>query len=129
MRKPIRPSNCRAGLGTTRLSNRAAPTLWILLTALLSGCSGDATSTNNPNKPPNTDRGTLIQNPASRLVATDAPTLTQELDSTSSGQPLLDPAGAPICGVASYYIKYWIVGAKSEAATALQRSLLVAPPL
>jgi Prolyl oligopeptidase family len=116
--KPIRPCSCRAGLGKPRFSNRVAPTLWVLLAALLSGCSGDATSTNNPNNSPNTDRGTLIQNPPSRLVSMDAPTLTQELGSTSSGRQLLDLAGAPICGVASYYIKYWTVGAKSESATA-----------
>ena len=118
MGKPIRPCRRRAALEKTRLSNKVGFTLWVLLAGWLSGCSGGATSSNNPNNPPNTDRGTLIQNPPTRLVSIDASTLTQELGSTSSGRQLLDLAGAPICGVASYYIKYWTVGAKSESATA-----------
>jgi hypothetical protein len=38
VRRPIRPCSCRAGLGKTRLSNRVAPTLWVLLDCKPSRC-------------------------------------------------------------------------------------------
>jgi dienelactone hydrolase len=65
-----------------------------------------------------TSRGTLIYDPAVRLASLDAPTLTEELGSTASGEELLELAGTPVCGVDIYYLEYWTVGAKSESATA-----------
>jgi hypothetical protein len=65
-----------------------------------------------------TSRGTLIYDPAVRLASLDAPTLAEELGSTSSGEELLELAGTPVCGVDIYYLEYWTVGAKSESATA-----------
>jgi predicted dienelactone hydrolase len=97
------------------MSNKVAAVLCALFAALLSGCSAGATGTGRLT---NTDRGTLIQNPATRLASIDAPTLTEELSSTSTGQQLLDLAGAPTCGVDSYYLEYWTVGAEGESATA-----------
>ncbi len=85
------------------------------LAILLAGCgkssptSAVATST---------ARGTLMFNPPVRLASLDAPTLTEDLGETSSGQQLLELAGTPTCGVDVYYIEYWTVGAKGEAASA-----------
>jgi hypothetical protein len=98
-----------------KLSNKVAAALCAILAVLLSGCSAVATDTNPLT---NTDRGALIQNPATRLASIDAPTLTEELGSTASGQQLLDLGGAPTCGVDSYYLEYWTVGARGESATA-----------
>lgn len=85
------------------------------LAILLAGCG---TSSPTSAVSTSTDRGTLIYDPPVRLASLDAPTLTEELGSTSSGQQLLELAGTPVCGVDFYYIEYWTVGAKSEAATA-----------
>lgn len=85
------------------------------LAALLAGC-GKSTPTSTVTT--STDRGTLIYNPPVRLASLDAPTLTEELGSTTSGQQLLELAGSPNCGVDFYYIEYWTVGAKGETAKA-----------
>ncbi len=94
---------------------RGAAALCVVLAALLTGCgesSGTSTVTTS------TDRGTLIYNPPARLASLDAPTLAEELGSTTSGQALLELAGTPICGVDFYYIEYYTVGAKGETTTA-----------
>ncbi|HTX24458.1 MAG TPA: prolyl oligopeptidase family serine peptidase [Steroidobacteraceae bacterium] len=94
---------------------KTAGVLCATLVALLAGCgSSSRTST----VATSTDRGTLIYNPPARLASLDAPTLTEELGATTSGQQLLELAGPPICGVDFYYLQYYTVGAKNETATA-----------
>jgi hypothetical protein len=94
---------------------RGVAALCAALAALLTGC-GKSTATSAVTT--STNRGTLIYNPPVRLASLDAPTLTEELGSTSSGQELLELAGTPNCGVDFYYIQYYTVGAKNETATA-----------
>jgi len=85
------------------------------LAVLLAGCGS---STHTATVDTSTDRGTLIYNPPARLASLDAPTLTEQLGSTTAGQQLLELAGTPNCGVDFYYIEYYTVGAKGETATA-----------
>ena len=94
---------------------RTGGVLCAALALLLAGC-GSSSSTSAVSM--STNRGTLIYNPPARLASLDAPTLTEELGSTTSGQQLLALAGSPICGVDFYYIEYYTVGAKNETATA-----------
>jgi acetyl esterase/lipase len=94
---------------------KTAGVLCATLAALLAGC-GKSSPTSVVS--PSTDRGTLIYNPPVRLASLDAPTLAEELGSTTSGQQLLELAGSPNCGVDFYYIVYQTVGAKGETATA-----------
>jgi dienelactone hydrolase len=97
------------------LRRGAAALCCAALAAVLTGC-GKSTATATVST--STDRGTLIYNPPVRLASLDAPTLTEELGSTTSGQQLLELAGTPNCGVDFYYIEYYTVGAKGETATA-----------
>ncbi|MBW4050487.1 MAG: prolyl oligopeptidase family serine peptidase [Proteobacteria bacterium] len=55
-------------------------------------------------------RGTLLDNPPLRVASANAATFTAQLNSTPSGQQLLQLAGPPACGVDFYYIKYWTIG-------------------
>ena len=89
--------------------------LCVALAVLLAGCGS---STHTATVDTSTDRGTLIYNPPVRLASLDAPTLTEQLGSSSLGAQLLELAGTPTCGVDFYYIEYYTVGAKGETATA-----------
>jgi acetyl esterase/lipase len=89
--------------------------LCVALAGLVAGCGSSSPTSAVAT---GTDRGTLIYDPPVRLASLDAPTLTEELGSTSSGEQLLELAGTPACGVDVYYIEYWTVGAKNESATA-----------
>jgi alpha/beta superfamily hydrolase len=99
------------------MTRRVAFALCAALAALLTGC-GKSTMTATVASSTDTNRGTLIYNPPVRMASVDAPTLTEELSSNSSGQQLLELAGTPNCGVDVYYLEYYTVGAKSETATA-----------
>jgi hypothetical protein len=60
-------------------------------------------------------RGTLVDNPSLRVASLNAAAFTAELNSSSTGQQLLQLAGTPACGVDFYYIKYWTVGPDGSA--------------
>ena len=54
-------------------------------------------------------RGTLVNDPPFRVASLSASGLSAELTATPSGTALLKLAGAPVCGVDVYYLKYWTV--------------------
>jgi hypothetical protein len=87
----------------------------MLIAALLAACGSDSSTsvvaTSNA-------RGTLMHDPPPRLASLTAAALTGELQSSTSGQQLLELAGTPACGVDFYYITYWTVGAAADPATA-----------
>jgi acetyl esterase/lipase len=80
---------------------------------LLVGCGGTNTETSAVND--STIHGTLVDNPPVRIASVDAAAFQAQLASTSSGQQLLQVTGNPTCGVDFYYLKFWTVGAASEA--------------
>jgi hypothetical protein len=59
-------------------------------------------------------RGTLVYNPPFRIASVNAATLQARLDATAEGAQLLQSAGNPTCGVDSYHIEFWTVGAAGE---------------
>lgn len=84
----------------------------LLAAALLSACGSD-TTTSEPAA--STTHGTLALSPPFRIASVDAATFQSQIGATSSGQQLLELTGTPACGVDFYYIKYWTLGAVSEA--------------
>jgi hypothetical protein len=54
-------------------------------------------------------RGTLVNDPPLRVASLSASGLAAELTAMPSGAALLQLAGAPVCGVDVYYLKYWTV--------------------
>ena len=83
--------------------------------ALLAACGSNSTTSEVATS---TARGTLIENPPFRIASLDAATLTAELNSSASGQQLLELAGTPSCGVDFYYLQYWTVGGANETTSA-----------
>jgi hypothetical protein len=83
--------------------------------ALLTACGSNSTTSEVATS---TARGTLIENPPLRIASLDAATFMAQLSATTSGQGLLELAGAPTCGVDFYYLQYWTVGGANETATA-----------
>jgi hypothetical protein len=59
-------------------------------------------------------RGTLVYNPPFRIASANAATLQARLGATAQGAQLLQFAGNPTCGVDSYHIEFWTVGAAGE---------------
>ncbi len=90
-------------------SARAAPSVLLTLVLGLAGCGSDSgTSTVDLS----TAHGTLVNNPPLRIASLDAPTLEADLGAASPA--LLELAGAPVCGVDFYYLKFRTVGGAGE---------------
>ena len=86
------------------------------MAALLAACGGSNSETSSVAT--STARGTLIQNPPYRVASLNASALNAQLSASTSGQQLLQLAGAPACGVDVYDFQYYTVGGQGETATA-----------
>jgi len=87
-----------------------------LAALVLAACGGGSSSTSGASS--STQAGALIYNPPFRVASVNATDFAASLGATSSGQSLLEVAGAPKCGIDFYYFQYQTVGAKGEQTTA-----------
>ena len=96
--------------GMYELRSRWAAILGV--SVLLAGCG----NTNSPTASVSTatTEGSLAINPPLRIASVSAATLTAQLNASTSGQQLLQIAGAPTCGVDFYDIHFWTVGGAGE---------------
>lgn len=85
-----------------------------LLVAACGGGDGGPLGTQNASPA----RGELMQSPPPRITSMTKEDFTAKLQANSSGQGLLQLAGALVCGVDVQYIKYGTVGGAGEATDA-----------
>jgi acetyl esterase/lipase len=97
------------------MSRIRGPFCAVIAAALLTACGSNSTTSDVATS---TARGTLIENPPLRIASLNAAAFSSQLNASSSGQELLELAGAPTCGVDFYYIQYWTIGGAGETATA-----------
>ena len=82
-----------------------------VLVAACGGGDGGPLGTQNANP----SRGDLMQSPPPRITSMTKEDFTAKLQASTSGQGLLQLAGALTCGVDVQYIKYGTVGGANEA--------------
>ena len=87
--------------------------LGAMAAAMLVAACGSDTQTSVVND--STTHGTLVESPPLRIASLDATAFAAELNSTTSGQALLQLTGTPSCGVDFYYLKFYTTGAAGEA--------------
>ena len=87
--------------------------LGAMAAAMLVAACGSDTQTSVVND--STTHGTLVESPPLRIASLDATAFAAELNSTASGQALLQLTGTPTCGVDFYYLKFYTTGAAGEA--------------
>ena len=87
--------------------------LGAMAVAMLVAACGSDTQTAVVNN--STAHGTLVENPPLRIASLNATDFAAELNSTTSGQQLLQLTGTPTCGVDFYYLKFYTVGGAGEA--------------
>jgi len=92
---------------------------------LLSGCGSGTSSAPAGTQGSAATPGTLLQNPAPRLVSLSAADLAASLGASAAGQGLLKVAGAPACGVDVQYFKYSTVDGTGKAGATASGALMV----
>ncbi|MEA3151953.1 MAG: hypothetical protein QOD56_2892 [Gammaproteobacteria bacterium] len=85
----------------------------VVLIAALSAACGTSTKTSAVGN--SITPGSLALDPPFRIASLNAAAFGAELGASLTGVQLLAIAGPPACGVDFYYLKFWTVGAASEA--------------
>jgi predicted esterase len=81
---------------------------------LVAACGGGGGGDPFGTQVANPTRGQLMQNPPALITSLTAASFTASLNASTTGQGLLQLAGAPVCGVDVQYIKYGTVGGTGE---------------
>ena len=96
-----------------------------LAACVLAACGGNGSS--GAVEDDSGTRGSLVQNPPLRTASLTAAAFAANLNATTSGQQLVQVAGAPTCGVDFYYIQYGTVDGSAQQKGTTASGVLMVP--